>query len=227
MSKTIFITGASGALGAVVVKAAAAAGHKVIACGRRAEPGSLPTSVRYYSADLSDEAMSVSLLHQILRENGQIDAAFLLTGGFAIGELASTDSAAIDQQMTTNLKTVYHVVRPLFAHMRERKSGQICLIGAKAGLEPASGGFALGYTLAKVALHALAKVLEAEGKPYGLRTSLIVPSIIDTPDNRAAMPKADHSDWVSAEAIAEALLLMLEEKTSNWRENVLKLYHKA
>ena len=224
MSKTIFITGASGALGKEVVEAAVAAGHRVFACGRKEQ---LSLGCVYRSVDLSEEEAAREIVSQCVQEYGSVDAAFLLAGGFSAGSFTETSSADIDQQLTLNFKTAYQVARPLFLHMRENRKGHICLIGARAALEPASGGFAVGYTLAKSMLHTLANLLESEGKPHGVRTSLLVPSIIDTPSNREMMPKVDPTQWVHPRAIAEALLLLVDEKTSSWRESVLKLYHKA
>ena len=224
MSKTILITGASGALGREVVAKATEKGHRVLACGRSMHG---PKGVLYKSVDLSDEEAAKELVSDLIKEYERIDAAFLLAGGFAMGNLKETSSVEIDHQFALNFKSAYHVARPLFLHMCEREGGEICLVGARVALQPSSGGFALGYTLAKSTLHTLAKLLEEEGKPKGVRTSLIVPSIIDTPANRSSMPEADFSQWISASAIAEALLLLLEERTNSWRENILKLYHEV
>lgn len=231
MSKKILVTGATGALGTQVVAAAAAAGHRVLACGRAASEG-LPVAFRsaavsYYAIDLLDEGATAALLARLIKEEKRIDAGFLLAGGFAMGDLAHTDSGAVEAQLRINFYTAYHVVVPLFAHMRTQGSGNICLIGARAALDPAAGGFAVGYTLSKSMLLSLGAMLEAEGKADGVATSVLVPSIIDTPANRAAMPEADFRDWVKPEAIAEALLLLIDKKTQSWRENIIKLYHKA
>ena len=231
MSKIVLVTGASGALGREVVDSLCEAGHKVWACSRR-QKSKAPSSchkkgVEYVSLQLGDEKKVESLISSIYQQEGRIDAAFLLAGGFEIGGLSDTSSTFMDEQITLNFKTAYHVARPVFARMCEQKSGHLCLIGSKSALSPASGGFATAYTISKSMLLALAAILEEEGKPFGVRTSVIVPGIIDTPSNRLAMPEASPEDWVPASAIAEALLLLLDQKTQHWRENLIKIYNKS
>ena len=209
-SKTFVISGAGGALGQVVVEAALGAGHCVHALCRHAAP-SRAENLFIHQVDLGNEAETHQCLARVFdASGGQIDAAFLLAGGFAMGELAETSAEAIDKQVLLNFKTAYHVARPLFMQMcKEKKQGLLSMIGSRTGLAPETGGFALAYTLAKSMLGAFALSLASQGEPHGIRSALWVPGVIDTEANRKAMPKADRSGWTKPTVLAEAMLSLV------------------
>ena len=225
--QVVLVTGAAGALGRVVVEALAQAGHKVWASGRK-KKAEAPSScqlpgVHYRSLELDKVADSEHLIKEIIEHEGKIDAAFLLAGGFTMGGIAETPASLVDHQVTLNFKTAYHLARLAFIEMSRRRFGNICFIGAEVALSPHTGGFAMAYTLSKSMLSAFVAVLAEEGKSVNVRSSLIVPSIIDTPANRAAMPDAQHEQWVPPSAVADALLLLLEERTTYWHSPIIRL----
>ena len=229
--KKVLITGATGEVGSAVVAATAAAGHRVLAFGRK-ELGELPETwakerVSYHRIDLGAENETEALLLQLFEQEGHIDAAFLLAGGFKEGSIHETLSKDIDEQVHINFRTTYHVLRPLFAHMCAQKGGDLCMIAGRGAILPSKGGFALGYTLAKGMLCTLAATLDVEGRAHGVRTKLLVPSIIDTPTNRRAMPEADPTTWVPIEEVAATLLWLIDAKSRSWSEVVVKLYNKS
>ena len=226
MSQTILITGATGALGRVVVAQTLQAGHKVLACGRVPSPNfSFSKNFKYFSTNLSKESDAEALISNITDQEGPINAAFLLAGGFVMGDVKESTGTRLENMLDMNFRTAYYVARPLFLHMCGKKSGHLCFIGAKSAVEPQNGGFALSYTLSKSLLLTLVQLLEAEGKPHNVRSNLLIPSIIDTSTNREAMPDADFSQWVTPQQIAESLLLLISSKTASWRENIIKMYN--
>ena len=218
----ILITGASGALGQVVVQQALDAGHAVTACHRKPLPMT-HSALRTEAIDLTDAKATASLI----AAHPPLGGAFLLAGGFAVGDLGATSSQQLLMQLRLNFFTTYNLARPLLQHMCTHRQGHIVCMGARPALDPAQGTFAAGYTLSKALLLPLVQLLNAQGRPNNVRSSLVVPSIIDTPANRAAMPDADPTQWVTPLQIAQALLLLLDEHTSAWRDIVLKLYNNA
>ena len=228
MSQTILITGATGALGQVVVARTLEAGHRVLACGRASSPNfSFSKNFRYFSVNLSEEGPTEAFIQNIIQQEGKIDAAFLLAGGFEMGDVKESTGPSLQNMLDINFRTAYYTARPLFLHMCSKKSGRLCFIGAKTAIEPQSGGFAVGYTLSKSLLVTLTQLLESEGKVHHVHSNLLIPSIIDTPTNREAMPTADFSQWVTPQQIADSLLLLISSQTESWRENVIKMYHQV
>ena len=218
----VLITGASGALGRVVVQQTLSAGYHVTACSR----DSLDIrhdALRTVSIDLTNS----SHIEALIADHPPLTGAFLLAGGFLMNDLLATTADQLLQQLQLNFFTAYNVARPVLRHMLPQGKGHIICIGARPALDPAQGAFAAGYTLSKSLLLPLVDLLNAQGASQGVRSSLVVPSIIDTAANRTAMPDADSAQWVTPEQIADALLLLLDSKTSGWRNTVLKLYANA
>jgi len=110
-------------------------------------------------------------------------------------------------------------------HMKDHgKGGSIFMVGAKPALNPSSGGPLVAYTLSKSLIPTLADILNAEGKEQGIVSTVLVPSIIDTPQNREAMSDADFDKWVKPEEIAEITHFVASEKGDALREPILKVY---
>ncbi len=226
MNKTVLITGASGNLGIEVVRKFASDGYRVAAVMARGQkmPSGLGSSVVEFEADLSSEKEGNDVVERAISEFESIDAALLLAGGFAMGNIKDSNIDAIRHMVSVNFDTAYTVARPLFNHMVERKSGRIVFVGARPALRAELGKNMMGYTLSKSLLFKLADIMNAEGSASNVITSVIVPSTIDTAANRAAMPGQDFSKWVSPASIAAAAAFLCSAEASSVREPVLKLY---
>jgi NAD(P)-dependent dehydrogenase (short-subunit alcohol dehydrogenase family) len=184
--------------------------------------------IKIYEADLTDEKSSDNLINQIIKEHSTIDAALLLVGGFAVGDLNATDSSLLKKMFSLNFDTAYFVARPVFQQMlKQADGGRLIFVGARPALKPAQGKGTLAYTLAKSLLFKLADILNAEGSSKNVTASVIVPSTIDTDINRKAMPDKDFTAWVRPEEIADSMAFLCSEKGKPLRENVLKLYGRA
>lgn len=227
MSRTIFITGASGNLGKATVEKFTSKGDRVIAT---VSPGKnlgfqVSGDLQTVEADLTDESSVNNVIQTVIAKNKTIDAAILLVGGFAMGGINETDGAALKKMFSLNFETAYFCARPLFNQMQKQNGGRIVLIGSRPALIASAGKGVLAYALSKSLLFKLAEMLNAEGAANNVITSVVVPSTIDTPQNREAMPNADFSKWVTPEAIAEVIDFAVSNPTL--REPVLKVYGKS
>lgn len=230
MSKTILITGANGGLGNAVVQKFLDEGYTVIAASRSDK---LNESARnhpryeYHSVNMSDEAEAGAFLATMIGKHQRIDGALLLVGGFDMGNIETTDGEALKKMYSLNFETAYFTARPLFTHMQQHGYGRIVLVGSRAALESAAGKSTLAYALSKSLLFKLAELLNETAKGTNVVTSVLAPSIIDTPTNRKDMPNADTSKWVQPAQIADLLEFICSEKGDTLREPVYKVYHNA
>jgi NADP-dependent 3-hydroxy acid dehydrogenase YdfG len=142
-----------------------------------------------------------------------------------MGNISSTKTSDIYKQYQLNFETAYNMARPIFTQMMKQNSGRLFFIGSRAGLEVSKGKGTIAYALSKSLIFRLAEILNAESKGKDVVTSVIVPSIIDTPPNRESMPEADFSTWVTPEQIADVIYFYSGDKASVLREPVIKMYH--
>lgn len=201
----LLVTGAAGHLGSAIVRHFLDTGWTVDgSLHRPLSPGRLPDSdrLRLTLADLSDETDAEDWVRDVLDARGTLQAAVLTTGGFAGGGLEDTGSADLLQMYRLNLETTYHVARPVFAAFKKQGYGRLFLTGARAGMDMKLAGQSLAYGLSKSLLFRLAEWFRAGAGPLPIYTHVLVPGIIDTPDNRAAMPGADFSAWTSPAEMA-------------------------
>jgi NAD(P)-dependent dehydrogenase (short-subunit alcohol dehydrogenase family) len=126
-----------------------------------------------------------------------------------------------------NFETAYNIARPVFAQMMLQGSGRIFIIGSKPGLDAKNGKGMIAYGLSKCLLFRLAELMNDEAKGTDVVTSVIVPSTIDTPQNRQSMPDAKYANWVKPEEIAEVIAFYSDEASSAVREPVIKVYKNA
>jgi NAD(P)-dependent dehydrogenase (short-subunit alcohol dehydrogenase family) len=226
MKKNILITGASGNLGKAAVEKFVAEGHFVIATVSPGKTLGFKTgkNVVTYEADLSNESSVQDVIEHIIADHEKIDAAILTVGGFAAGKINSTDGTMIQKMMTLNFNTAYFVSRPVFNHMIEQGRGRIIFIGSRPALVAKDGKNTLAYALSKSMVFKLAELLNAEAAGKNVVSSVIVPSTIDTPQNREAMASSDFSTWVKPEEIAEAMNFLISEKGKALRNPIFKMY---
>jgi NAD(P)-dependent dehydrogenase (short-subunit alcohol dehydrogenase family) len=214
MKKTILISGATGNLGTEVVNEFVKAGYYVIGTARGNSSAATEESVYYHSVDLRDENGSRQFIEEMVSRYQRIEAAALLAGGFAMGDLSSTSLTEIEAMMNINFKTAYSIIRPLFAHMKKAGGGTIILMSSKLGVNPSLGGGALAYTLSKSLIQSFADILNEEGKSHNIAVHVVAPGTIDTALNRAAMPTADFSTWVKASTLANKMVELCDQKFS-------------
>ncbi len=196
--KRAIVTGASGNLGKAVVEQLLDSGYQVSGTGFLTGTGAGYTGAKI---DLADEAATNDWVASVIR-HGALDTAVLTVGGFAMGDIASTRSGNVQEQITLNFLTAYHVARPVFLHMKERGSGTIFLLASQAGMAADKNMGVTAYGLSKSLLFRLADLMNLEAAGTDVKVFVVVPFIIDTPQNRVAMPDADFSKWVTPAEIA-------------------------
>lgn len=226
-NKVAIVTGASGNLGQAVIKKFLAKGYNVIGSVIPDDPVLLEINDASFEkkiVNLLDEKDAERFVHAVISDHGRIDAAVLTVGGFAMGKIAETKSADILKQYKLNFETAYHAARPVFTHMLTQNSGRIFLIGSRPGLAMRHSKGMVAYGLSKSLLFRLAELLNDEAKDTDVVTSVVVPSTLDTPQNRQAMPDADFSKWVKPEAVADVIFFYCSDAATILREPVIKVY---
>jgi NAD(P)-dependent dehydrogenase (short-subunit alcohol dehydrogenase family) len=163
-------------------------------------------------ADLADSGSVAVAAGQVLARFGRIDIVCNLAGGFDMGPpVHQTPDELWERMLNVNVRTVLNTARAVVPGMISARYGKIVNVGAASAL---SGKPNMGaYTAAKSAVIRLTESLSAELRDKGINVNCVLPSIIDTPENRAAMPKADPSRWVSPEQLAEVVLFLASEKS--------------
>jgi len=228
--KTVIITGANGNLGTACVKKFLDEGYRVIAVdGNESHLGfaSANPGYSFVTVNLSNENETNAFINSSIAKHGNIHAALMLVGGFAAGNLAATTGADIQKMFSLNFETAYFMARPLLQHMQQNNEGRLVFVGARPALQPVQGKDLVAYALTKSLLFKLAEFINEENKGKNITASVMVPSTIDTAINRKSMPDANPANWVTPEAIADALEFIVSGKGSVLREPVLKLYNNA
>ena len=229
-NQTIIITGASGGLGSVVVPYFLERNWRVIAVVSEENAKNRPVShpmLDVQVVDLTDERAVGSLIASLIEVYGQIDAAVLLAGGFVAGGVADATGNEMKTMYAINFETAYYVARPVYNHMFSVGKGRIVLVGARPALDPAAGKTSLAYALSKSLLFQLAEVLNTDAKGKNVVTHVVVPSTIDTPNNRRWMPNADFDNWVKPEQLAEIFYFICSDSAGPIRHPVWKVYNNA
>jgi NAD(P)-dependent dehydrogenase (short-subunit alcohol dehydrogenase family) len=210
--KVVLINGATGGLGRVITPMFVDAGAKVVLVARHhdrledlaAVTGVPDTHCLLKDADLRDPVQAREMVAEVVSCFGGIDVVVNLVGSWAPGKVATTSDEVWQEQLASNLFTVFNVLREAVPHMND--GGAIINAGNS---EPVEGrGGQLAYAVAKGGVHTLTRSLALELKPRGIRVNAIMPRNIDTPGNRALQPNADPSDWPSAEDVARVVLYL-------------------
>lgn len=228
--KTVIITGANGNLGSAVTATFLDKGYRVIATvinesmiSELAAHENLEVAV----VNLTHAAETEAFVLDAISKYKQIDAALLLVGGFAMGNIAATETGDIDKQINLNFKTAFHVIKPLLSHMLASENGRIVFIGARPAIEPKQGKDLVAYGLSKSLLFKLAEYINEESKGKNVTASVVVPSTLDTPLNRKSMPEVNPEIWVKPQKLAELLEFSVSDVSGILREVVLKAYNNA
>ncbi len=221
------ITGASGALGGALVEFLLNAGHQVVAVTRESAKPTDSRRERLHPVafDIAELDQWRTQLAEVERAVGPIDGAVLCAGGWAGGKPHhEADEATWQRMFLSNLETAQVSLRCLIAAMRERGRGSIVAIGSRAVERPWESAGAGAYGASKAALISLVQSCAHENRRDGIRINAVLPSVIDTPNNRAAMPNAAHEHWVTTTELAHAIRFLLSDDASGITGAALPVY---
>lgn len=222
MERNIIITGAAGSLGKEVVAKFKREGYKVVATILPDSEEEVEEADDVYEVDVTNEESVAEFAKEYQLQYGEVDAIGLLVGGFAMGGIEETTVQDIEQQMKLNFFTAFNMVKNFLPIFKKADFGTFLFVGARPALQAADGKGVVAYALSKSLLFQLADYVAEEVKDSKIRSHIFVPSIIDTPPNREAMPESDFSQWVSPAEIAEAMHYAVN--TPSLRNMTFKLY---
>jgi NAD(P)-dependent dehydrogenase (short-subunit alcohol dehydrogenase family) len=210
---TVVVTGGTGGLGSAVTRAFLGAGWRVVVPWiaerelERVEEHERLTLVRADLFDAGDVAEVMEAAGPSLR------ALVNLVGGFAIHErIHETPIETFEEQLRLNLRATYLCVAAGLPAMLDAGNGAIVCVSSRAAHQPFPG--AAGYVVSKAAVLALVDALDAEYRKDGIRVNAVLPSVIDTPANRASMPDADFDTWVHPDEIARVIAFLCSDDAS-------------
>ncbi len=216
--KLALVAGGTGGLGRAVSLAFLEEGAKVVVTYRdqkewddlKAISAASISSLAGHRVDVTDPAGVGELVQKVVAEYGHLDVMVNTVGAYAGGmKLWETDPKVFDQMLTLNLRAGYTLLRAVVPEMLKQKQGAIISVASKAALDHAAG--AAAYAASKAAAVAMIDSLAADLKGSGVRVNSILPSIIDTPANRRAMPNADFAQWPKPEEIARVILFLCSD----------------
>jgi len=209
----VIVSGGTGGLGAAVTATLLEAGWRVVVPyveERELERVERHPRLELIAADLFEAAAAADV---VAAAGERLGALVNLVGGFASGgRVHETPVEEFEEQFRLNLRPAYLLCQAALPRMLEGGGGSIVCVSTRAALRPFSG--AAGYISSKAAVLAFVDALAAEYTQDGVRANAILPSVIDTPGNRASQPEADHSRWVAPAQIAQVIEFLCSERSS-------------
>ncbi len=226
----VLITGSRGALGSALARLLPTKGHRLALVespsGRTSE--TQPDGGITARFDIRSGEAWARELPVIEQSVGPCSGAVLCAGGWRGGQpFHDADDEAWDFAFSSNLDTVRRSLRALLPGMVTRGNGSIVVLGSRSGARPWTGAGSAAYTAAKAAVVALTEVVAAEVRESGVRINALLPSTLDTPANRRAMPDSDPSRWVSCASVAGVVAFLLSPESADISGAALPVYGRA
>ena len=224
----VVVTGGAGALGTAVVGALVNAGAIChVPC--RTQDEAQRSRYREHAAvklaapvDVADEAA----VDRFYTGVPQLWASLHVAGGFAAGPIEQTGKADLMRQVETNLASAYLCCRAAVRAMGQN-GGRIVNVAASRAIEWRTGAGMTAYTASKAAVAAMTAALAEEVVSKGILVNAVAPSIMDTPANRAAMPKADYAKWPKVEEVASTILFLASPENQVTRGAIVPVYGRS
>ena len=215
--KVVLVTGSSGGLGIEVAHAFLKAGASVILTYHSSD--SLQSLQKIYGmsknifllrGDFTKEDDVKILVTESIRQFGKIDVLANMIGAYIAGKpVTEIDEKEWDDMMNINLRTAFLLSKHVITHMIKQSGGKVIHVAARSGLKGA--GLDAAYVTSKSGVIRLVESLSEEVKLKGINVNCIMPSIINTKENREAMPSADHTKWVMPLDIARVILFLASD----------------
>ncbi len=212
--KVALVTGANGNLGRAVAEELRSAGARLALVGRKAEGlakfFSAGDDTLLLGADLTSPTEVEAAVERAISHFGRIDLLANIAGGFTMGPPChETPVETWDFMLNLNARSAFLACRAVLPHMRAAGTGRIVNVSARAAREAIPN--MAPYRISKAAVITLTESIAAENRNFGITANCILPGTIDTPENRAGMPDADHTRWVSPRQLAAVILFLGSE----------------
>jgi len=230
MHSTAIVTGGTGGLGTAVVGRLLDDGWRVVApwiVEQELKRIERRRGLELVKADLFDRGAVEDVADLAAHSRAApLRGVVNLVGGFAAGgRVHETSVEDFERQFRLNLRPTYLVVHAALPHLLAGEVGSIVCVGTRASVQPFSG--AAGYIASKAAVIAFAQAVAVEYRGDGIRCNAILPSVIDTPGNRASMPHADHDRWVKPAEIAGVVSHLLSPDSAPTSGAAIPVYGRA
>jgi NAD(P)-dependent dehydrogenase (short-subunit alcohol dehydrogenase family) len=230
MECSAIVTGGTGGLGSAVVRRLLDDGWRVVVpwvVEQELERVQQRDGLELIQADLFDPKSVQQVASTATADGGApLRGLVNLVGGFAAGgRVHETPIEEFEKQFRMNLRATYLMTQAVVPPMLEGDRGAIVCTGTRAALQPFKG--AGGYISSKAAVIAFAQAVAVEYRDDGIRCNVILPSVIDTPANRASMPNADHDRWVKPDAIAAVVAHLLSRDSEPISGAAIPVYGRA
>ncbi|MFL6114966.1 MAG: SDR family oxidoreductase [Catenulispora sp.] len=225
MAGEVLVAGGTGALGVAVVNELVATGHSVGATWileKERERLEDVEGVELIKADLFDPDQAAEAVATI----SDVGAVVNLVGGYSeSGRVHETDPEEFDRLMRLNLRPNILLAHAVIPRFLRRGGGAFVAVSARPALRPFPG--APAYIVSKAAVLSFVQTLDAEYRQDDIRANAVLPSVIDTPANRASQPDADYSKWVTPQAIAQVIRFLVDDESSAITGAAVPVYGKA
>lgn len=233
-NRNVLVTGGTGILGSAVTKAYLTQGDTVAVTYlfdnevdrfKQHNP-ELSGDVNFLFANVTEETEVQQTIQTFITQFGHLDILVNIVGGFVGGiPTAELEEDRWDFMMNLNLKSVFLCCKTVIPHMTERGYGKIVNVSARAGLKGEAGLSA--YCVSKGGVRTLTESLAAEVMDSGINVNAIMPSIMDTPANREAMPDEDHSRWVAPTDVAKVICFLTSDDATIINGAAIPVYGRA
>lgn len=228
--RTVLVTGGTGGLGAGVVDHFLALGNRVLVTDVR------PASTDFLNRPAGQELHAfvvngtssedlTQFAAQIHSQFGGLDALVNIVGGFHWGAFSETSAADLEKMLNLNVRTTFLTTQTLLPLLLASPAGRVINIGARQAF--AGAAQVTAYALSKAAVVNFTQSLAQELRETAVTVNAVVPSIIDTPPNRASMPDADFSQWVTPADLAQVIGFLVSAEARAVSGAVIPVYHKA
>jgi NAD(P)-dependent dehydrogenase (short-subunit alcohol dehydrogenase family) len=234
--KVALVTGATGTLGRVVAKALLDKGAHVVSTYRSEDmqkelgdfAGGTSGTLMGVQADVTDEESVQALFQKVLDKYGRVDILLNIVGAYKGGnEIVNTKESDWEYMMNVNLKSAFLCSKTALPSMMKRNYGKIVSVSARTAIEKRFRSKSGAYAVSKAGIIVLTETIAEEVKKYDINVNCIMPSTIDTPDNRRNFPEGDFSKWVKPEEIAKVILFLVSDDSKIVSGASLPVYGKA
>ncbi|MGR6321722.1 SDR family NAD(P)-dependent oxidoreductase [Micromonospora soli] len=228
VERTVLVTGGTGGLGGAVTAAFLKAGWRVVVPDRKGGETTPATSgpVRVVADLLEPAGVARAVEAATADPTAPLRAVVNLVGGYASGGLVhETPVEEFDRMLRINLRPTYLVTQAALPHLTAAGGGAVVCVSARAAVAPFAR--AAGYATAKAAVVAFANAVAVEYRQHGVRCNTVLPSVIDTPANRAAQPDADHGRWVPPAEIAGVIRFLASDESAPTSGASIPVYGRA